>query len=382
MINAFRGLSIRLAGWSEELRENGLRWFLHRVWLDAGELLFGAWKAKDTLVAFYDLAFSPAHFDFVNFLILAEIHRRRSGCRALHIVIVPGPHEGFDGHKPRERNDQGVENLRWRLRHVLVPCSWLMPSCRQVSVLGSRDQARLLAASFAGRIFPRRYSIHRRIKCHLSNRVMKAVPNESMPSLAATPQALFHVEQWMKRVVGGRKLIVLSLRECSYSRPRNSSKKDWAAFARGLDPAVYFPVIVRDVEAGLDPLSEDFEGITALHEIAWNMELRMALYEKAYLNLFVTNGPGILAYYNRKARYLVFKILNEECGITRGWSKKNFGTDLGQDWPTATPFQKFVWDEDRLEVIQEAFKEMCEKIESSNGAAAPFTPVASPAGGG
>ena len=44
-----------------------------------------------TLTCFYDLGVGPVSYDFVVFLIKAEIERRRLGAKRMHVVIVPMP---------------------------------------------------------------------------------------------------------------------------------------------------------------------------------------------------------------------------------------------------------------------------------------------------
>src|SRR5947209_20064825 len=47
----------------------------------------------DTLYAFYDLGVAPITFDFLWFLVGAELERQRRGLPAIHVVIVPGLHQ-------------------------------------------------------------------------------------------------------------------------------------------------------------------------------------------------------------------------------------------------------------------------------------------------
>ena len=104
-----------------------------------------------TLTAWYDLAVSPATFDIVHFLGLAEFRRHQTGCRKMRVIFVPGPKGGFrqDAVTPYD-----VETQHWRLHQVLVPCCWAFPSCREVTVLGSRREARRLFAILQKPVYP------------------------------------------------------------------------------------------------------------------------------------------------------------------------------------------------------------------------------------
>ena len=185
-----------------------------------------------------------------------------------------------------------------------------------------------------------------------------------MPTFAATPMALFYVRHWIERQAKNRKVICITLRESSYKPLRNSNLEDLAAFAKTLDPAEYYPVFIRDTEKAFEPAPPELEGLNFFPEVVWNLELRMALYELSYLNLLVNNGPIGLCIYSQRVRYLIFKMITEDYrSSSEQYFKTRVGIAVGDQWPAATPFQRFVWEDDRLGIIQNAFKEMCERIE-------------------
>lgn len=320
----------------------------------------------DVLYAFYDLEVAPPSFDFSTFLTSAELRRKKSGCSRLHVVIVPGRYDGFKKAGSKEINDQGTENMRWRVRNIVVPCAWLLPSCQQVTVCLSREEAQAIQTSLSWHVYPKGYSTRvLRKRPHAAIRAVKALSRGvSMPTFAATPMALFYVRHWIERQAKNRKVICITLRESSYKPLRNSNLENWAAFAKTLDPAEYYPVFVRDTEKAFEPVPPELEGLNFFPEVVWNLELRMALYELSYLNLLVNNGPIGLCIYSQKVRYLIFKMITEDYrSSSERYFKTRVGVSVGDQWPAATPFQRFVWEDDRLDIIQNAFKQMCERIE-------------------
>src|SRR5215469_2479601 len=109
-----------------------------------------------TLLAVYDLSVSPTSFDLTTFLALADLHRRRSANGAMHVIFVPAPGAGFWGNESFD-----VEQKRWRMRNLLVPLCSLWPSCRGVTVLAKRDEARHWLRRARGQIFPVGYRLDR-----------------------------------------------------------------------------------------------------------------------------------------------------------------------------------------------------------------------------
>ena len=380
---------------ADKVREKGMVWCIHTTWhiiwlkvrssLDLytrpiranfwkipDNIRYRGKKQSDVLYAFYDLAVSPATFDNVKFLLLAELERKEAGCDSLHIVIVPGFYEGFRaGDIETYRRTAGrtggmdydVDSMRWRLKNILLPCCWLIPSCQQATVCTSREEAQAFQASLVKHMFPKGYTV-RFPKENYSLRYFIAAASQGVvPTIQATPQARRFVSDWIQSKAGGRKVITITLRGCAYEQARNSNFKAWGAFARSLNPSIYCPVVIRDTEAAFKPLPSELDGLIVFPEPPWNIELRAALYELSYLNMSVNSGTNALCLYNRRVRCLTFKMITPLSGATTEEFFRSQGLEPGSQLKHATPFQRLVWEDDRLDVIQEAFREMCERIE-------------------
>ncbi len=305
----------------------------------------------NVLFAFYDLQVAPATFDIVKFLVLAELERQQAGCDSLHIVIVPGPDEGFRGKDLKIYRELGADfdigYMQYRLRNLLVPCCWLIPSCSGVSVCGSRCEAERISAECK---FPKEYTVQSPVGKFREEDIMVT----DLPSIEATPQALYYVKQWLP---AGRKVVTISLRETPYESVRNTDAQNWIAFANSLDKSVYAPIIIRDMESAFRYELE----APVFPEIPWSIELRIALYELSYLNMFINlSGLSNLAIFNQKTRLLLFKPLAAP-SYEAYWRSQ--GLELGSQMPQMAAFQRLVWEDDNLEVICREFKLMCDGIE-------------------
>jgi hypothetical protein len=146
---------------------------------------------------------------------------------------------------------------------------------------------------------------------------------------------------------------------------RNSNIAAWAAFARKLDPTRFSVVIVPDSEQCFTGIPGDLHGLPIFSEAALAPGLRMALYQHAYLNLGVNNGPMGLCWLNSVTRYITFKILNEAAPQTSAEYMKFLGFEIGRSLPFATPWQRWVWAEDELPIIEAAFAEMVVRLEAA-----------------
>jgi hypothetical protein len=145
---------------------------------------------------------------------------------------------------------------------------------------------------------------------------------------------------------------------------RNSRVQAWADFARRLDPHAYLPVFVPDTDRSLVPRPPCLAGFEVLPEASWSVGLRMALYESAYLNLGVNNGPLFMCVMNGRTRALVFKMVTPSVPQTTERFARQLGFEIGGQLPFATPYQRLVWEDDRLDVIEREFAAMVETMEA------------------
>jgi len=337
---------------------------LKKIWSGPDKILYKNKNISNVMYAFYDLEVSPPTFDITWFLVLAESERIKNGCDFLHVIIIPGKSDGFRKRDLPEYIELGgefdIDTMWWRLRNILVPCCWLIPSCKQITVCTSRLEAKGIQMSIAKYVFPEGYTVSfpeanydcKPIYCEEHS-------NVDFRSLRATPQALRYVNEWIKDKAGVRKIITITLREC-YDTARNSNLEVWGTFARSLDPKIYCPVIIRDTEAIFKSSPVEIDKLLVFPEVSWNIELRMALYELSYLNMFVNSGPSVLCLLNSRTRYIVFKKIVSD--IMEEYHRRR-GIEAGVQIPHTNIFQRQVWDHDRIEIIEKEFKEMCDRIE-------------------
>ncbi|NQV49887.1 MAG: glycosyltransferase [Candidatus Marinimicrobia bacterium] len=333
------------------------------------ELFYNSKDSRDTIYAFYDLAVSPATFDIISFLVLAENERKKYDYQKMHVVIVPGPDNGFRPGNFENYNKDLPETkdhdyMGWRLRNILVPCCWSFPSCSGVTVCGSRSEVVSHVTDANHDIFPLDYNLDSpRGKYLLSNLIPEFTRAGSLAFVKSSKQAGAFIDQWIDTHVGKKKIVTITLRECSYELGRNSTLEAWAKFATSLNSETYYPVIIRDTEAALQPIPEPLKNLNLFPDVVWNLEIRIALYERAYLNMFVANGPGIFGAFSESIRFLMFKIITQNCAATSVQHLKSIGLEVGAQLPWLNQFQRWVWEDDEYEVIVREFESMAKKIE-------------------
>jgi hypothetical protein len=328
-----------------------------------GRFPFVRSSASETLAACYDLDVYPISYDICWFLVRADMERKRRGLRLLHIIFIPvEDHEGRE-YPPGYDSVIDLTSRKWRFANICASMTQLIPYCEAVTTCGSRTQAaalELLARhrwpdikTFGGP--PALSSIYGDLIRGLGT----AGPDWG---LAAPDQGLRYIGQWLKDRAGGRKPVVVTLRQYGVDLQRNSRVGDWIAFLKGLDQTRYFPVLVPDTDTALQ-INEAFDGVALCEEAAWNLGLRMALYQSAYLNLFVNSGPASLCILSSRCRYLLFKVTVPGIHLASEGTLRQMGFEPGTTPGFATSHQRWIWDEDRLEVINREFNTMVDEIE-------------------
>jgi hypothetical protein len=321
------------------------------------------------LYAVYDLNVMPASFDILWFLAAAEAERRRRGLSGIHVILSlfdrPYVHPAPIGHP----DHVSEADMLWRVNVMLAPCCSLVPSCSSYSISQHAiATARMLLS--ARHVWPERWgsnSAGATLTDVYNSAISDLTALEISGPLRAPQQALRFIEDWKEKFIGQRDLVTVTLREYCGTPARNSLIREWIAFAHNL-PQRFKIVFVPDTFNALTTDEKRYGGHDTCITAAHSLPLRLALYESAYLNLYVSNGPAYLAVLDKNCRYLMFKILVQGVHAASKEHLENQGFAYGTTPAFATAFQSWVWKDDTLPAIQQAFDDMREKIDRSPNA--------------
>src|SRR5260370_37506415 len=319
--------------------------------------------AHEVLFAFYDLQVAPVTFDFLWFLAAADLERRRLGLKSVHVGIVPGGHDGVR----RERDDYELAidatARQARIQNILIQACRVLPSCGGLTLATSRTEAAFLRSVVARHILPVDYELALPVFPGPHSCLQAAHQGQSdIGCLRAPAEELRAVDAWAKTHAGSRRLVAITLRRDSFLPARNSNLPAWVAFARGLDASRYCPVFVPDTNDTIEGLPKELWDFVVFPEAAWNVPLRMALYEHAFMNLGVNNGPMGLAWLNARVCYATLKIETADVPQSSLGFIRSFGFEPGKSLPFATPLQRSVWKDDTEEAITKPFRPLARAI--------------------
>lgn len=317
--------------------------------------------ASRPLIAFYDLAVSPANFGVSVFAQLLELHCRRYDFGDLQVVIVPPEQTVDDG-----MTELSIQEREARIRNMLTPMFYLVPQCRGVAVLSSRESAaQLLGAAQPDAVFPRNYTLaNPQIDWAWGGMHAAFLRGERFGQLSAPPEYLTWAGRYLEGLGGADKVVTLTVREESYgTEGRNAPSKEWKKLARYLQDDGYVPVIVRDTAKLYEPdgVFDDFEVCPMASQ---TIAFRAALYQTARANVFSAGGTHTAAMIVG-APLLQFNLASESFQWS---SKSHFANMVGVaengPFPMALKHQVHNWSEDTFDAMCAPLKTYLDEVDT------------------
>jgi hypothetical protein len=305
------------------------------------------------LTLVYDANRSPISFDFCWALAWAELSCRSKGTSSFDIVILDIGKD-FRHHAPEEHPDfVDYNELAWRVREILLPIARLHRQVGRVSLVPRECEKELrdwvLPESARNMLLS---MPHDPTKVYRD--VIAAAAAGITPRGFTAGNAGARAADMILGREDSRKHVVITIRQSRGGAVRNSNISAWRAFGHTLDPASFRIVVIPDTEQAW---TNDFPKQWVISEAAFNMELRMALYERAFLNMFVNSGPASLCILSPNTSYLLFKLLSDGERLTTREFVESLGFEAGKTPPLATSWQRWIWQPDTLSVLQQSFSE-------------------------
>ncbi len=286
----------------------------------------GEWPVKDgTLTMLYDLAKSPVGFNFLEWILTADILKTQVGAERLKVVFAPGPNEGF-------RKDTLPESLALRKQmyeRVVKPA---------IALIGAEDGG----IGGQGGTAP-----------YIPRAIVEKVRDEgqAIPRFKATNVA----RDWAREYIQGKRPIVITLREAEHWPDANSDLDAWIKFAKWAQQRGESVIFVRDTAK----MDEPIPGFVTCSIASYSLDRRCALYEVAKLNMMKCNGPYILAScVEGDVPLLIFGVLDEgHITLTPENWERLAGLKVGEQFPWYTERQRLVWDgRDDFETLKREYE--------------------------
>lgn len=308
--------------------------------------------------ATYDTNQYPISWDIAFFVEAAQIMRRKIGADATIVnILYPIDIARLPGVGAESDKAVDLHGREFRISHVCGQVAQMFPNVT-VNLIKERSALNALSNSKALFNFPAEGLPH-----HTEYYRMVNASPASVRGFAASKQALRYIEEWKSTFMTTKRLICISIREYSFDVQRNSKIGEWVKFIESLDKSLYEVVIIPDSDQIATYESSPLGKYRAFWPACFDVDLRFALYETAYLNLGVNNGPITACSLDKNVKYLMFKLVVP--GVPHcteefiSWS----GFPVNGSPIYGDQFQRWVWEDDDFPVILREFNAMVRLIE-------------------
>ena len=237
--------------------------------------------------------FLKNHFNFVEFLIGLELRSKQLNLKGFIINIVPR-REGSS--RFEYGYDSIIDNSKkeWRIENLIIPLARLHPCCKGIQILPNRESASIYIN--CRHIFPRGYSLANPVEMNRADFYKEANNPKKITGLRATKASREYIDKYITEKNIRKKIVTITLRLYEYDKIRNSNLLEWKKFINYLKERDFHPVVIPDTEKAWGKEFEEFKEYL-FTDICWNMQLRLALSETAYMNLGVQNGPLTMMFF-------------------------------------------------------------------------------------
>ena len=319
---------------------------------------------EEILYSVYDLSINLPCFDVTNFVILAELERKKRRLKHICFIILPNLSHSNTYIGANQFHEK--EDYEWRIDHIIKPVMRCIPTCLSIIELPYREKIKQILNADS-HIYPQ--EIIKGQANEKSSTVHLKPLKESGHNLAllSPPKnAVKMVESFLQKLSKGQKLITVTLREYQEQIVRNNDFNSWAKFLSKLDKDEFYPVIIRDSYFSTSPIPKALEGYLTFPEASSDYLIRLALYKAAYINMGVSTGPTYTISFIKNAKSLIFHPLNEDNPASSSMTAKKSGLTIGKDYFfNDNKFQKTVWKPDSYENIKSNFDNLLELINKS-----------------
>ncbi len=316
---------------------------------------------EDILYSVYDLSINLPCFDVTNFVILAELERKRCGLEYICFIILPNlsNSDTYIGVNQFHEKD----DYEWRIDHIIKPVMKSISSCISIIELPYREKIKQILNTNS-HVYPKEV-VNGQANEKSSTLHLKPLKELGHDLALLTPpkSAVTIVDNFLQKIPKEKKLLTVTLREYQEQTVRNNDFDSWAKFLSELDKNEFYPVVIRDSYFSTSPIPKALKGFLTFSEASSDYLVRLALYKVAYINMGVSTGPTYTISFIKNAKSLIFHPLNEDNPASSPMTAERSGLVIGENYFfNDNKLQKTVWKPDTYENIKSNFYNLLKQI--------------------
>jgi hypothetical protein len=305
----------------------------------------------DCLIAVYDLRTASIAYDFAYFLAGADAFSIKSKKKSFIVYIVTEGYEKVDTSEYHSIVDR--HSLKWRMENIIISLLGLYSGCAGYSVFSDRVAA--YKAAKGNLTFPNFIGIS--YTPYMEYReIYNLLSKNKFHGFSAPKQGVKYIKSWMKENNIKNPIVVITIRQYDFDILRNSNIDEWVKFAVWVSKKGFTPVFIPDTESCFKH-DKRLDSFHVFRDPCWNLGLRMAIYEEAFLN-FVKDGPATIAQLNKKVRFISMQFpIEKSQGSSRKAYSKNAIKIGKRRFNFFKELQIISWEMDTFDKISKEFDE-------------------------
>ena len=249
---------------------------------------------KKKMLVVYDLAVNGVGFDFFIFMENAQQIKKKKNITNFDLCILGADSENnglfFKKQQYLKEKKFSLENGKVRLSNIILNTLNFYPSLENLIINKKRIKF-FKYLLFYDVFFPLNFNIYDDYKNQIKQISWANLEKDkSINSLIGIKLLKNYLDRAknLKRIYG-KKLVTISLRESSYSKYRNSQKKEWLKVCKYLERCNLQPIVIRDFEY-IKKKNDPFNKYELAPEATLNLNYRAAIYNNSFHNFFPDSG--------------------------------------------------------------------------------------------
>ena len=313
---------------------------------------------KSSLLFVYDLELNPLTFNFGQHLANASIFSKKKSLKNIDLLIINSSSSNPIKTKKLKlfMSDHEANN---RVYEIIVSTFRLSYQSNNLYLSSSKDKNIKNIIDSYKYIYPEGYSVIRPLPCPYKLPDVEA--STFFPMLEPNLRGKEIIKKYLENFKD-KKIITFTFRDLKHEVNRNSQYGEWLKFSEYLLKKNYKVIIVPDPLNYNPKYFEKFVGCHVAELVLWNINLRAALYEFAFLNCSVSSGIyEVTSFYNQKSNSLMFLDFNSYGKEYLQFGNKNWGykDNIHQKWMSID--KSITYKKDNFENMVEAFNNLLDK---------------------
>lgn len=317
---------------------------------------------NSSLLFIYDLELNPLTFNFGQHFANATIYSKIKSLKKIDLLIIKSSSSNPIKTKKLKQyiSENEAEN---RIYEIIISNFRLGQKANNLYLSNFNDSSIEKIISSYKFVYPEGYSVLKPISC--PNKLPNVSKEIFFPMYQANLRAKEIISKYLENF-DEKKIITFTFRDLKHMVNRNSQNDEWIKFSQYLIKNNYNVFLIPDPINYNPKYFEKFLGCRIAEIVLWNINLRAALYEAAFLNCSISSGIfEMTSCYNQNANSMMFVDFDsyEKEYIELGKKKWGYKDTINQKWMSNN--QNYIYKKDKIENLINAFNNFVDKKKSN-----------------